>query len=77
MIYQINGKAVNHKPLGYFLKVVTVPGKLMNFITKDRKKNVQSTTASWMEDGLFHHVVEVIDGKKISRYENGILISVN
>lgn len=38
MIYQIDGKVVKDKPEGEFEKIVVVPGKLINFITKKNKK---------------------------------------
>ena len=84
MIYQINGKRVKNKPKGKFAKVVTVPGKLMNFITTQQEL---ATTSNYTIDfwqgarslwkrifNKFQHIALVRDKKLIQLYLDGKLI---
>lgn len=43
MIYQIDGKNVKEEPKGNFKRIVVIPGKLKNFITKEGDKEVNAS----------------------------------
>ena len=75
MIYQIDGKIVKEKPEGKFEKVVTVPGKLMNFITKVSKEGLV-TKDFFINDGKMHHITEVKETRTVTRYIDGIKATV-
>jgi len=48
MLYQLNGKNVKEEPKGKFLRVVEVPGKLKNYITKEPKG--LSCKSLWLDE---------------------------
>jgi len=75
MLYQIDGKAVKSKPKGNFKKVVTVPGKLMNFLTEEREINCLDMCIE--TTGAFQHVSEVRENGETKFYLDGVKVEVN
>ncbi len=68
MIYQIDGKNVKEKPIGVFKKVVEVPNKLKNFITKCTWNLQNMCFEFWYK---FTHIAIIKEKSSITVYVEG------